>query len=545
MYHDLEQKTMGGVIRYAAKRWPEKTAIYSGDKKITFKELDELSDSFAKGIVARGIQKGDRIGLWMHNHPEWIIAWFGISKAGAVIVPLDYWYRPGEAEYILRHSGARALVISEAMLKVDFPTMVEEIKAKLRGLQFVVIFGNADREWLTSWEELVEDGSDISDEEMNEIATEIGEHDMEFILYTSGTTGRPKGVVLSHYNMIRNAWDVGSQLNATEKDNILVPIPYSHSFGNTLVLTLSVLRGAAQTPMLYYEPKKALNMIDRYGVTIHPGVPTMFIRELQEFRKGSYSFDTLRTGIMAGAPCPIDTVKGVLEEMKCNILIGYGQTEASPVITMTSLSDSPETMATTIGKPLPGIDVHILDTKIHKLLPAGRQGEIVCKGYCVMSYGYFKQPEETKKTVVDGWLHTGDLGKVDDFGYYSITGRAKDMAIVGGFNVFPRIIEEHIITNPKVEEVSAVGVNDPELGEVVAAVVIPFEGNDIDPQEIVDYCYGIISSASVPRYVAILDALPISGRGKVKKFKLKEKVYAMIEAGEISKIIPTKVKKKL
>jgi len=543
MYHDLEQKTMGGVIRYASKCWPKRTAINWGDKKITFKELDELSDSFAKGLVARGIQKGDRIGLWMHNHPEWVIAWFGISKAGAVIVPLDYWYKPGEAEYILRHSGARALVISEAMLKVDFPTMVEEIRAKLRGLQFVVVFGNADKEWLTSWEELVESGSDISDEEMNEIATEIGEHDMEFILYTSGTTGRPKGVVLSHYNMIRNAWDVGSQLNAMEKDNILVPIPYSHSFGNTLVLTLSVLRGAAQTPMLYYEPKKALNMIGRYGVTIHPGVPTMFIRELQEFRKGSYSLDTLRTGIMAGAPCPIETVKGVLEEMKCNILIGYGQTEASPVITMTSLSDSPETMATTIGKPLPGIDVHILDTETQKLLPAGRQGEIICKGYCVMSYGYFKQPEETKITVVDGWLHTGDLGEVNEYGFYCITGRAKDMVIVGGFNVFPRIIEEHIIAHPKVAEVSAVGVKDPELGEVVAAVVIPFEGNDIDPQEIVDYCYGAISSASVPRYVAILDALPISGRGKVKKFKLKETVYTMIEAGEISKIIPKKVKK--
>lgn len=544
MYHDLEQKTMGGVIRYAAKRWPDRTAIYWEDKKITFKELNELSDSFAKGIVKRGIQKGDRVGLWMHNHPEWIVAWFGISKTGAVIVPLDYWYTPGEAEYILHHSGVRALVISEAMLKVDFPAMVEEIKAKLRGLQLVVTLGNADREWLTSWEELVEDGFDISDEEMNEIAKEIGEHDMEFILYTSGTTGRPKGVVLSHYNMIRNAWDVGSKLNAIEKDNILVPIPYSHSFGNTLVLTLSVLRGTAQTPMLYYEPKKALKMIDKYGVTIHPGVPTMFIRELQEFRKGNYSLDTLRTGIMAGAPCPIDTVKGVLEEMKCNILIGYGQTEASPVITMTSLSDSPETMATTIGKPLPGIDVHILDKETHKMLPVGQQGEIVCKGYCVMSYGYFKQPEETKITVVDGWLHTGDLGKVNEFGYYCITGRAKDMVIVGGFNVFPRIIEEHIITYHKVEEVSAVGVKDPELGEVVAAVVIPSEGNDIDPQEIVDYCYGVISSASVPRYVATLDALPISGRGKVKKFKLKEQLSAMIEAGEISKTVPAKVKEK-
>lgn len=349
-------------------------------------------------------------------------------------------------------------------------------------------------------------------------------------------------MVLSHYNIIRNAWDVGSQLNAMEKDNILVPIPYSHSFGNTLVLTLSVLRGAAQTPMLDYEPKKVLRMIDKYKVTIHPGVPTMFIRELQEFRKGSYSLDTLRTGIMAGAPCPIDTVKGVLEEMKCNILIGYGQTEASPVITMTSLSDSPETMATTIGKPLPGIDVHILDTDTHKLLPTGQQGEIVCKGYCVMRYGYFKQPEETKITVVDGWLHTGDLGKVDDFGYYSITGRAKDMVIVGGFNVFPRIIEEHIITHPKVEEVSVIGVKDQELGEVVAAVVIPLGGNDINPQEIIDYCYGVISSASVPRCVAILDTLPISGRGKVKKFKLKERLSEMIEAGEITKIAPTKVK---
>jgi len=212
---------------------------------------------------------------------------------------------------------------------------------------------------------------------------------------------------------------------------------------------------------------------------------------------------------------------------------------------MTSLSDSPETMANTIGKPLPGIDVHILDTETHKLLPEGQQGEIVCKGYCVMSYGYFKQPEETKITVVDGWLHTGDLGKVNEFGFYCITGRAKDMVIVGGFNVFPRIIEEHIITHPKVAEVSTVGVKDPELGEVVAAGVIPLEGNDIDPQEIVDYCYGIISSASVPRYVAILDALPISGRGKVKKFMLKEKVNAMIEAGEINKIVPSKVKKKL
>jgi fatty-acyl-CoA synthase len=544
MYHDLEQRTMGGVIRYAAKRWSDRTAIYWNDKKITFKELDGLSQAFAKGLVAKGIQKGDRVGIWMHNHAEWVTAWFGASKIGAVLVPLDYWYKPAEAEYILHHSGARALVISEAMLNVDFPAMVEEIRTRLRGLDLVVALGNVERERLISWEELIEYGSDISDQEMTEIADEIGEHDMEFILYTSGTTGKPKGVVLSHYNVIRNSWDIGAQLNATEKDNILVPVPYSHAFGNTVALTVAVLRGAAQTPMLYYEPKKALEMIDKYGVTVHMGVPTMFIRELHEFRKDGFSLETLRTGIMAGAPCPIDIVEGVLKEMKCNILIGYGQTEASPVITMTSLCDSPEIMATTVGKPLPGIDVVIVDPDTHKLLPVGQQGELVCKGYCVMKGGYFKQPDETKKTVVSGWLHTGDLGTVDEFGYYRITGRAKDMVIVGGFNVYPRVIEEHIITHPKVKEVSVTGVKDPELGEVVAAVVIPAEGNNLHPQDIVDYCYGRMSSPSVPRYVATTDTLPITGRGKVQKFKLKDQLNAKIESGEISKIVPTAVKDK-
>lgn len=544
MYYDLEQRTMGGVIRYAAQRWSDRTAIYWNNNEITFKELDERSQAFAKGLVAKGIQKGDRVGIWMHNHPEWVTAWFGASKIGAVIVPLDYWYKPAEAEYILHHSGARALVISGAMLNVDFPSMLEEIRMRLRGLDLVVSLGNVEREGLISWEELIHYGSDISDREMTEIAEEIGEHDTEFILYTSGTTGKPKGVVLSHYNMIRNSWDIGGQLHATEKDNILVPVPYSHAFGNTVALTVAVLRGAAQTPMLDYEPRKALEMIDTYRVTVHIGVPTMFIRELHEFRKGGFSLETLRTGIMAGAPCPRDIVEGVLTEMKCTILIAYGQTEASPVITMTSLCDSPEIMAATVGKPLPGIDVLIVDPDTNKLLPLGRQGELVCKGYCVMKGGYFKQPDETKRTVVDGWLHTGDLGAVDEFGYYRITGRAKDMVIVGGFNVYPRAIEEHIITHPKVKEVSVTGVKDPDLGEVVAAAVIPAEGSTIHPQDIVDYCYGRMSSPSVPRYVTTIDALPITGRGKVQKFKLKELLSAKIESGEIGKLVPAAVKNK-
>lgn len=542
MYFDKEQRTVGGAIRFAARRWPNEVAIYWEDGQITFRELDEMSEVFAKGLVAKGIQLGDRVGLWMHNHPEWVVAWFGIAKIGGIVVPLDYWYKSGETEYILDHSGARALVTSEPMLNVDFLSMIKEIRSRLRGLDHVLVRGKTNRSWQTSWDELLEIGKEVSDKEMEKIRKQIHNHDINFILYTSGTTGKPKGVALSHYNVIRNAWDVSALLWTTEKDNILVPVPYSHAFGNSMALTVATLRGAAQTPMLEYDPKRALEMIDQYKVTMHHGVPTMFNRELEVFRKGKFSLKTLRTGIMAGAPCPIEVVRGVLEEMKCNILIAYGLTEASPVITMTQFGDSPERMATTVGKPLPGVDIRVVDPESYRILQVGEQGMIVCKGYLVMEGGYFKEPDKTEDVLKYGWLLTGDLGEVDEFGYYKITGRAKDMVIVGGFNVFPRIIEEHIITHPKVQDVSAIGVPDADLGEVVAAAIISIEGAKIDPQEVLDFCYGQITSAAVPRYIIVVDSLPISGRGKVQKFKLKDQFIDLLESGKLQKMVPTKVK---
>jgi fatty-acyl-CoA synthase len=418
MYFDKEQRTIAGAIRYAAKRWPDNVAIYWKDEKITFKQLDEMSEDFAKGLVAKGIQLGDRVGLWMHNHPEWVVAWFGIAKIGGIIVPLDYWYKPVEAEYILSHSGARALVTSEPTLGVDFLEIIREIRPRLRGLDHVIVHGKTNRSWQTSWDELLEYSKKVDDHEMEKIRKQIHNHDINFILYTSGTTGQPKGVSLSHYNVVRNAWDVSGILHTTPEDNILVPVPYSHAFGNCMALNLAVLRGASQTPMLQYDPKVALEMIDKYKVTMHHGVPTMFIRELEAFRSGNFSLETLRTGIMAGAPCPIEVVKGVLNEMKCNILIAYGLTEASPVITMTQFGDSPEIMATTVGKPLPGVDVRVVDPETHRILQIGEQGEIVCKGYLVMEGGYFKQPDQTEKVMEYGWLLTGDLGEVDEFGHY-------------------------------------------------------------------------------------------------------------------------------
>ncbi len=544
MYYDQEQEIMGGMINYAAKKWKDNVAIHWKDQKITFAQLDKMSCDFAKGLHARGIQQGDRIGLWMHNHPEWVVAWFGISKIGAVVVPLDYWYKPKEAEYILHHSGARGLVISGSMLGVDFPGMISDIRRNLPGLYLTIIKGEKTEGWMTEWEELIESGSHLTREEMEVHTKEIDENDTDFILYTSGTTGKPKGACLSHYNVLRNAWDVGAKLRTVEEDNVLVPVPYSHCFGNTLALTMAVLRGAAQTPMLEYSPERALQMIDQYGCTMHHGVPTMFIRELHAFRDGDYSLKTLRTGIMAGAPCPYETVKAVLDEMKCKVLIAYGQTEASPVITMTSFWDTPEIMASTVGKMLPGMDVKIVDPETGRELPLGEQGELCAKGYNVMKGGYFKQPDLTSGVIIDGWLHTGDLAEVDEFGYFKITGRAKDMVIVGGFNVFPRIIEEHIITHPKVKEVAATAVKDEDLGEVVGVAVVPGDGEDVEPLEIVDFCYDEMASAAVPRYVAVVEELPITGRGKVQKFKLKERLDDMAEHGELKKIVPTAVKKK-
>ncbi len=544
MFFDKKQFTMGGVIEYAAEQWPDRTAIHWKDSRVTFKELNELSDAFAKGLISKGIGKGDRVAVWMHNHPEWVVAWFGISKTGAVLVPLDYWYKENEAGYILKHSGTKALVISEAMLKVDFPKMVDEMRDALPELKTVIVHGEKPGEGFLSWHELLASGETVDDEKLNAMSKDIGMNDIDFILYTSGTTGKPKGASLSHYNVIRNAWDVGSQLKTKKDDNVLVPVPYSHCFGNTLALTMAVLRGAAQTPMLIYDPAKAMEMVGRYGVTMHHGVPTMFNRELDAFRKGDYNLSTLRTGIMAGAPCPYETMKAVLEEMKVNVLIAYGQTEASPVITMTGFGDDMETMTNSVGKPLPGVDVRIKDPETDKVLPVGVQGELCCRGYLVMEGGYFKQPDQTKATIRDGWLHTGDLAVVDEFGYYKITGRAKDMVIVGGFNVFPRNIEEHIIKHPKVQEVAATGVKDHDLGELVAAAIVPSEGQEVTPQEIVDFCYGEMASAAVPRYVAIVDVLPISGRGKVQKFKLQDQLNPMVQAGELEKIVPSQIKKK-
>lgn len=551
MYFDNEQRTIGGIIGYAAKKWGDKTAIFSDARNYTFKEIDELSDKFALGLIKKGIKKGDRIGIWMHNHPEWNIAWFGVAKAGAIGVPLDYWYKPAETQYILWHSEARAVITTESMFGVDFPGMLKQIKPTLPNLEFCIVMGMPSEEWMTSFDEIYALGKEgASAKELQERKSQINERDLVFILYTSGTTGKPKGASLSHRNIIMNAWYTGAGLKVTDKDNVLVPVPYSHCFGNTLALTLTVLRGAAQTPMIKYDPKSALEYIEKHRCTMHHGVPTMFVRELEalkEMRSSGRNMDIscFRTGIIAGAPCPEGLIGRVKDEMGATLLNTYGQTEASPVITQSIIGDEYKYLEAAVGKPIPGIEVKIVDPATNQELPAGVQGELVCRGHCVMDGGYFKQPDKTKEAIdEDGWLHTGDLAHVDEFGYYYITGRLKDMVIVGGFNVFPKIIEDHIIQHPKVREVSVTGIKDYDLGEVVVAAVIAKVGEKLEAVEVVDWCYGKMSSAAVPRYVIVTDNLPVSGRGKVQKFKLQELFTELIKNGQIQKIVPTAARKK-
>jgi len=340
-----------------------------------------------------------------------------------------------------------------------------------------------------------------------------------------------------------NTYEAARILGLTTEDNILVPVPFSHSFGCVLGITVGSVAGCAITPMLRFDPRTALAMIQQYGVTVMHGVPTMFIRMLEVLEHEEFSSESLRTGIMAGAPCPVDTMQGVISDMGCNICIAYGLTEASPIITMTHHDDSFIKRVATVGRPIPDVEVRIVDED-NNPRPVGEMGEICCRGYNVFA-GYYKDLEKTAETIdKEGWLHSGDLAVEDEDGYYAIVGRKKDMVIVGGFNVYPRAIEEYLIAHDDIMNAAVIGVPDHDLGEVVFAVIRPEAGARITPQDVVDYCYGKMASAKVPRYVSMEDEIPVSGRGKVLKYKIREEMTERIKKGEFERLTPSAVKKK-
>jgi len=542
--HVSEKITLGQMIDRDAVAFPDRDAVIFGEHRWTYRELHEKVSQFACGLVKLGVKKDDKVGLWMHNFPEWIVAWFAIPKIGAVVVPMDTWYKPAEAEYILGHSDSVAVITSERFGNVDFIKIIEEIRQKIPNLKHVIARGSNTGSAM-KFEDVLDLGKDWrNDAEFQRRITEPKPDEVTFILYTSGTTGKPKGAMLTHHNISRNGRDIASILQMSHKDKLLICVPFSHCFGCVLSITVSASVGACMVPLVAFDPEEVLKTVEKERCTVLHGVPTMFIRELDVLERKKYDTTSLRTGIMAGAPCPIETMQAVMEKMHCNVSIVYGLTEASPAVTATRFDDSIKDRVETVGRPIPDVEVKIVDAD-RKEVPRNTPGELACRGYNVMK-GYYKNPDATKEAIdEEGWLYTGDMATMDERGYVRIVGRIKDMVIVGGFNVYPREIEELLIQHPKILDVTVVGVPDRELGEVVAALVVPKKDVALKEEEVVDFLYGNVASAKVPRYVLIVDSFPVSGRGKVLKYVIREELKKKLQAGELKRVIPTAVKMKM
>jgi acyl-CoA synthetase (AMP-forming)/AMP-acid ligase II len=541
-------RTLSSVLRDTTSKFPNRPAILDpGGRRLTYAELDQEASRLARGLLDLGVGKGDKVGLWMPNNPEWVVAYFAIARVGAVVVPMNTRYKTHEVEYILGNSEATTLFAVDSFVGIDYLSMIDEIRPKLPNLKHVVIVGKTGKD-MHRWDDVVARGTRLLADGKLEAREKLCDpKDNVFILYTSGTTGNPKGAMLSHHNIAKNAEQVTEVLRASEKDAFLLAVPFFHCFGCVMGIAGAITWGASLIPMAVFKPREALELIERFGVTVLYGVPTMFVLELEEVRKGKpegskYQISTLRTGIMAGAPCPVEVMRGTMNELHCNVSIAYGLTEASPVITMTRFDDSIERRVETVGRALGGIEVKIADDDT-KSVGMGETGELACRGYNVM-LGYYKMADKTAESIdKDGWLYSGDLATMDAEGYVRIVGRKKDMLITGGFNVYPAEIEEYLFTHPDVLNVSVIGVPDPVMGEVAAVYVIPRDGATIDPQEIVDSCAKEIANFKVPRYVVVVKELPMTQSGKIQKFRLREMAQQAFDKGQMAKLSPTSGKK--
>jgi len=532
--------TLGRILSQTAQAFPDSEAIILANKQITYQQLDRMVDHFARGLISLGVAKGDKVGLWMPNYPEWVIGYFAIARVGAVVVPLNTRYKTQEVQYILADSEATTLLMVDSFAGIDYHAMINEIRPTLPRLRNIIILGEAGQQ-MNQFSEILTLGEQYAKENtLAEREAILSPEENILILYTSGTTGKPKGAMLSHHNMAENARQVTAVLETSEKDRFFLAVPFFHCFGCVMGILGAVTWGAGIVPMPIFKPREALELIEQTGVTILYGVPTMFVLELEEYRNGKedgkrYDLSPLRTGIMAGAPCPTEIMKAVIDELGCNVCICYGLTEASPVITMTRFADSVKNRVETVGQVLPGVEIKIVDDARTEL-PIGAAGELACRGYNVM-LGYYKMPEKTAEVIdTAGWLYSGDLATIDEDGYVRIVGRKKDMIITGGFNVYPAEIEDYLFTHPKVQNVAVIGVPDNVMGEAVMAFIIPKERTVLTEEEIIDFCSRAIANFKVPRYLQITDELPMTQSGKVQKYKLREIAAKSLAEGKLVKL---------
>jgi fatty-acyl-CoA synthase len=536
--------TIGGCLDKAAARWRDREALVSPshDVRWTWKEFAERVDALAAGFLALGLERGARIGVWSLNRPEWALTQFAAAKAGLILVTINPAYRLSELEFALGKVGCAAIVTATAFKTSNYMemlnTLLPELAASQPGelqaqrlpqLRSVIQIGGPKSPGTIAFEDVAKMGGARHREQLAELGKMLQFDDAVNIQFTSGTTGSPKGVTLTHHNILNNGYFVGRAMRLTEQDRICIPVPLYHCFGMVMGNLASVTLGATMVyPGEGFDPLATLQTIEREKCTALYGVPTMFIAELDHPEFSNFNLKTLRTGIMAGAPCPIEVMKRVNNEMNMGeVTIAYGMTETSPVSCQSSTDDPLERRVSTVGRIHPHVEVKVVDLE-GRVVPRGQRGELCTRGYSVM-LGYWDEAEKTGDVLdANGWMHTGDIAIIDTEGYCNIVGRIKDMVIRGGENLYPREIEEFLYRHPKIQDVQIFGVADDRYGEELCAWIRTRPGETLTPEEVRAFCQGQIAHNKIPRYVEFVEEFPMTVTGKIQKFLMREAVEAKL-----------------
>lgn len=516
----------------------------------TYPEFRSDVDTFARALIAMGVRKGDHVAIWATNVPAWYITFWATTKIGAVLVTVNTAYKIHEAEYLLRQSDTHTLVMIDGYKDSDYVGIMKELcpelatcePGKLESKKFPflknIITTDSRQPGCYTWDEAIKLAEQVPYSEVEARRRTIDKNDVCNMQYTSGTTGFPKGVMLTHYNVVNNGKAIGDCMDLSTADRMMIQVPMFHCFGMVLAMTASVTHGTTMSPITAFSPRKGLACINKEKITAFHGVPTMFIAMLghPDFEKTDFSH--MRTGIMAGSPCPIKTMQDVIEKMHMDeICITYGQTEASPATTMSKTTDSIEDRVNTVGGPIFGVECKIVDPETNEDLPDEVDGEFVARGYNIMK-GYYKMPEATAAAIDEnGWLHTGDLARRTKKGYYKITGRIKDMIIRGGENIYPKEIEDFLYTHPKVKDVQVIGVPDKQYGEEIMACIILNDGETSSEEEIKQYVLDHMAKHKVPRYVDFVTEFPMNAAGKILKYKMREAAVEKLNLQQASRIV--------
>ncbi len=537
-------ETIGRALDRAAERWGDREALVSPSHNVrwTWSELAERVDALAAGFLALGLQRGERIGIWSLNRPEWTLTQFAAAKAGLILVTINPAYRLSELEFALHKVGCAALVTATAFKTSNYMEMINTLVPELAGaepgrlrgaklpeLRYVIQIGGPKSAGTIAFDEVTRMGGPRHREQLAALAGILQFDDPINIQFTSGTTGSPKGVTLTHHNILNNGYFLGRTMRFTERDRICIPVPLYHCFGMVIGNLASLTSGAAMVyPGEGFDPLATLQTVESEKCTALYGVPTMFIAELDHPDFAKFDLSSLRTGMMAGAPCPIEVMKRVNNEMNMReVTIGYGMTETSPASFQSAVDDPLERRVSTVGRVHPHVEVKIVDLE-GRIVPRGERGELCTRGYSVM-LGYWDEPEKTAEVLdAAGWMHTGDLATIDAEGYCNIVGRIKDMVIRGGENLYPREIEEFLYRHPKIQDVQVFGVADDRYGEELCAWVRVRAGETLTADEVRAFCQGQIAHNKIPRYVEFVDEFPMTVTGKIQKFLMREAVEARL-----------------